>query len=408
MTSSSVAIPLYPGIDFPEDPGLPELPQLFDGNRVWEAYCREFGSTEIPPQQIRIRHFTHSPGRQAAISYLAEWPPEEYIPSEHFTIRTARGQPVELFRYPDDKYLPGLSEAADPEAAIKLINKYVLAVPARRAIRVEVVRYRPGNRAVLRHRLGKAGFYVRVIRPDAVAPLLEAAEIVGKSDFVAPRLAGLWPEGGVMWLSEIPGENARKHLRKGNQPAPSLFLDRLESLWAVSSQANGGSPFSLQGAYRRAKQSFSYALRDDEDIRRIFDYATLSLDSFVDSWRPSCIAHNDFYDDQMLILPDGKVALVDFEEGGPGEPMLDVGNFLAHLRWNARFGRRENEAGASQAYYDIFRRAALERFAWNEQELSLREAICLFRICTNSIRHIQGDWRHRLKTGLCLVNETVG
>ena len=67
--------------------------------------------------------------------------------------------------------------------------------------------------------------------------------------------------------------------------------------------------------------------------------ATRSLDSFVESWRPSRIAHNDFYDDQMLVLPDGGIAMVDFEETGPGDPMLDVGNFLAHLRWGYQIGR---------------------------------------------------------------------
>ena len=33
-------------------------------------------------------------------------------------------------------------------------------------------------------------------------------------------------------------------------------------------------------------------------------------------------------------------ALVDFEEAGPGDPMLDVGNFIAHLCWRSRFGRQ--------------------------------------------------------------------
>ena len=53
-------------------------------------------------------------------------------------------------------------------------------------------------------------------------------------------------------------------------------------------------------------------------------------------------------------------------------------------------------------------RAALERFRWSERELALREAACLFRICTYVIRHPQPDWRGKLETGLSLVNETLG
>ena len=40
------------------------------------------------------------------------------------------------------------------------------------------------------------------------------------------------------------------------------------------------------------------------------------------------------YDDQLILTPERELALVDYEEVGPGDPMLDVGNFLAHLSWS--------------------------------------------------------------------------
>ena len=100
-------VPLEPQVIIPEDPGLRDLPQLFDGGWVWEAYCGRFGSPEVPVQEIRVQRFSHSPGRQATVTYAAEWDPEEFIPSEHFTIRLDRGGGVDLFRFPDDSYLPG-------------------------------------------------------------------------------------------------------------------------------------------------------------------------------------------------------------------------------------------------------------------------------------------------------------
>ena len=109
----------------------------------------------------------------------------------------------------------------------------------------------------------------------------------------------------------------------------------------------------------------------------------------------------------MLVLRDGRIALVDFEEAGPGDPLLDVGNFLAHLRWASRFGRGRRRDG-SGAFHQSFRHAALDRFRWTERDLALREAVCLFRICTNAIRRPQADWRGRLQAGLSLVNETLG
>ena len=95
---------------------------------------------------------------------------------------------------------------------------------------------------------------------------------------------------------------------------------------------------------------------------------------------------------------------VDVPGSLPGDPMLDVGNFLAHLKWSCRVSRKG--AGFGE-YHDAFREEALQRFRWAESDLRLREAVCLFRICTNAVRHPREDWRQRLATGLSLVNEVL-
>ena len=396
---------LYPQVAF-EDRDLDGLRELFDGEWVWRTYCSQFGEPPLSPRQIQIRQVSHNPGRRAVVSYAAEWEDDDYLPPEQFACEIARGGEPRLYRYPEDPHLPGLREAASVEGAAGLLNKYVLSFPARR-LRVDMVRYRPGNRAVLRHRLGKFGFYVRVMRPKVMGPLLEAGRLARHSGFVLPRVAGHWSEGGVLWLSEIPGKNLRGQIRRGDQPPPDTLLDGLDRLWNVPVDSQDIRPFNLAGAYRRAKRAFTRALPDGEAGLPELNDATSALDGFVESWRPSHMAHNDFYDDQMLVLPDDRVALVDFEEAGPGDPLLDVGNFLAHLRWGVTFGR-ETEAGAVGAFHGAFRSAALDRFGWNERELALREAVCLFRVCTNAIRHPREDWRDRLQAGLSLVNETLG
>ena len=400
------AAPLYPQVDFPEDPGLIELPNLFDANWVWETFCQQFERPENDPHQIRIRQFSHSQGRSAIISYEVEWRPDDYLPTEHFTVKIDHGKPAAVFHFPDDPLLPGLSEVAQPEAALRLLNRHVLAVGSRRAL-VEVVRYRPGSRAVLRHSVGRVRFYARVMRLDAAEPLLAARQPIGHSSFVLPRLAGYWAEGGVMWTPEMPGKNLRRHIRRGNMPDPAPLLEGLETLWVQEPAIRSLQPFNLSAAYGRAKRTIRHKVDPGDAAFRNLQEATKTLDPFVKSWEPTALAHNDFYDDQMLVLPDGRMALVDFEEAGPGDPMLDVGNFLAHLRWRSSLGRmRRNDA--SSTYYDLFRCASLERFGWNERELALREAVCLFRICTNTIRHPQLDWRDKLETGLTLVNRTLG
>ena len=357
------------------------------------------------PQSIQVRQFTHNLGRRAIVSYVVEWDPEDYLPSEHFVARLERGGQPEHFRFPEDPYLPGLREAADPEGAVRLLNRHVLAMGTRRA-RVEVVRYRPGNRAVLRHRMGRAGFYARVLPPESLPPFLNGWELVGHSEFVAPRIAGHWKEGGVVWMSEIPGRNLRAAIRKGNFPGPEPLLRGLESLWNQPGAVQSGAPYNLPGGYRQARRTFAHAAQDRIELTCTLSELSAILDPFIESWRATAIAHNDFYDDQLIVTPDGRMALVDFEEAGPGDPLLDVGNFLAHLSWRTRFSSDSQQSIAAECH-KLFRDAALERFHWNGRDLDLRESVCLFRLCTNMVRQPKEDWAEKLQTGLSLAKEIV-
>ncbi len=396
---------LSPHAALPGDRGLPEFPQLFCPEWVWHTHCAWLGAADDSPERLRIRQFSYNPGRSAIATYSAEWPWGEFVTQRQFTIELARDQPVRLYCYPDDPHLPGLAEAAAAVAASDLLNQYVFASSVQR-VRVRLVRYRPGGHAVLRHRHGQVRFYARVMRPRRVSRLIGAAELVEHTDFVLPRLAGCWPEGGVVWLSEIPGNNVRRLIRGGERPDLDPILGNLAQLWDAPVPASGVRPFNLYGAYRRARRVFRQVLGDHDEARRKLKHATAELDDFATAWEPATVAHNDFYDDQMIRVYDGRLALVDFEEAGLGDPLLDVGNFLAHMHWSARFGR-EAEAQASGACYHEFRAAALERFGWDERALDLRVAVCIFRVCTNPIRHLAPDWPQRLDAGLALVNEVL-
>ena len=388
---------------FPADPKLPDLPKLFDHEWVWGNCQAQLPAGHVDPRRIRIHHFIHNIGSSATVSYEIDWREDSYLPAEYFVATVRRNGRINVSRYPQDQQLPGLERAARPDEALRLVSAHVLSVPARRA-RVQLIRYRPTYRAVLRHIMGKARLYARVVRPGDFAPFLAAYERSRQSGFAVPELAGYWAEGGVMWLAEVRGRNLRELVRKGRGPNPDRLLTGVEMLWNNPVEANAAPAFNLSGAYRRAMRSFRHNLRDYDDAAHTLRYIADSLDPFVQSWRPLTMAHNDFYDDQMLRLRDGSIALVDFEDIAPGDPMLDIGNFLAHLRWSGRFSRGDR-AVYCRRYYDKLRDASLARFGWDSQCLAFREAVCLFRVCTNAIRHPKADWRDKLSAGLSLVAE---
>ena len=390
----------------PEDAKLPGLLRLFDSEWVWQAYCSQFGTPEEPPQHLRPRQFIYRPGARAVIDYVAERRWDQWVVEEEFAIELEAGKPERLFHYPDDPYLPGLPHMVSAADAQQLLPKYVRLHPQR--LRVEAVRYRPGGRAVLRHIAGwrrsnadDVTLFVRVMPPARLERLLQAAELAEQSGFVLPRLAGCWPEGGVVWLAAVPGETVRSLIRQGKPPDPDLMLDNLAQLWAAPQ--GGGQALNVQAGFATTQRLFSQVLQD-EGPRRAYQQAADALTSFVETWQPTALAHNDFYDDQMVVTPTGRLALVDFEETGPGDPLMDVGNLLAHLRWMASFGSAAEECAT---YRRRFRHAALERFAWDEHELALREAYALFRLSSNPVRQLRHDWPTATEAGLHLVVEAL-
>ena len=185
MQLTPVAPPVFERVEFPDDPSLPQLPDLFDPDWV-RAALRD--STPEPcgdPRRIRIHHFIHSIGRSAMVSYEVEWERERYLPAAYYVARIGRDSPARVFRYPDDRRLPGLADAAHAQAALQLVNQHVLTVPARRAS-VQLIRYRPMYRAVLRHKMGRVRFYARVVRPSEFESVLRACPCRSARDSSCP------------------------------------------------------------------------------------------------------------------------------------------------------------------------------------------------------------------------------
>ena len=137
---------------------------------------------------------------------------------------------------------------------------------------------------------------------------------------------------------------------------------------------------------------------------QLLQQVTHVLDPFAEEWSLTGIPHNDFYDDQILLTPEGKLALVDFEEIGAGDPLIDVANFLAHLRWASHFNEGQEHC---QSYYHSMRTTALVRFEWEKEELDIRQAYSLLRMCTNPVLNLDENWLQTVKRGLNLVHEVL-
>jgi len=392
----------------PDDPKLPGLGRLFDREWAWEAFCQAFGAPDEAPDRVRLQYLVYRPGSRALVGYVTEREWDRWVVEEQFAFELLAGkEEPRLFRYPDDPYLPGLALVADPLTAHELLPKFVALQPQR--LIVERVRYRPSVRAVLRHHArwrrrdtAAVTLYVRVMPVEAMARFLTAGELVSRSGFAIPRLLGHIPEQGVVWLASVPGKTVRSHIRRGSPPDPQLLLDGLAPLWSAEADDLGRSRNVAAGL--RSTRGLLWEVLPEGKAHPTLRRLLRDLTPFAEAWVPTALAHNDFYDDQVILTPTGRLALVDFEEAGPGDPLLDVGNMLGHLRWMSHFNKK---GSAYAAYRQELLAATLERFGWDTRELALREAYALYRLSTNSIRNFRDDWQERVETVLSMAVEVL-
>jgi aminoglycoside phosphotransferase (APT) family kinase protein len=242
--------------------------------------------------------------------------------------------------------------------------------------------------------------FVRVLPPDSVQQFLTAGRLAGRSGFVVPRLAGCHAEAGIAWLANVPGKTVRQLIAEGTPPDPHELLDALAPMWEVP--PGEGRPFDAGGGFRHAERVLCGALPEGGQhpvLRKLLE----TLRPCTEAWRPSSLAHNDFYDDQMIVTPSGRIALVDFEEAGPGDPVLDLATMLAHLRWMARFLQAERY----ETYRSNLRDAALLRFGWEQRTLDVWEAYQLFRLAANPIRHFRDGSLAKVQAVLTMALETL-
>jgi aminoglycoside phosphotransferase (APT) family kinase protein len=105
-------------------------------------------------------------------------------------------------------------------------------------------------------------------------------------------------------------------------------------------------------------------------------------------------AHGDFYDDQLLVSPDGVIVL-DLDRAARADAELDLGTFLAHL------SLRGEDARAREAFLSGYERA-LDRRA-----VVLGEASALLKLAAAPFRALAPDWPEQVERRLVLAERRL-
>lgn len=324
---------------------------------------------------------------------------------EDFAGRFGLEHPVEehddllVWAWPYDPRLSGLPDAAHGPAV-----RAALSLRPPGAVSVTPVRYAPGRRAVLRYavlgREERQVLFGKVLREDALARTFSsyrglAHPLLG---IAGGRIRLARPEAtdgidGLVLFPPLAGTSLRDRLLSGGRlPSPARVAELLG--W-IGRAPWRGDPKPRQPArvVRSSGRTLARLLpHRRRDIEALVD--TLAERAEAES-HPGPTVHGDLYDAQVFVDDRFSLGLIDLEDAGPGDPLLDAANLLAHLRGLQLSVPRAG--GRPLAYRALLRRVLLEDLGVPEEALGWREALCSVLLATGPFRVLSPTWPRQVE-----------
>ena len=286
---------------------------------------------------------------------------------------------VGVWRWPFDPVLAGLRTAVTPSSAAALVG-----VDDRRDVDLEVVAYRPTDRAVVRVRHGGQVTYFKVVPPHAGAELAERHERLRDAGVPAPRVRQV-DERGILVLDELSGSTFRDLIKAntGTWPGPAE-LDELADAFAMADLRSPPVPRAVDHAVLHASMLATVMPEQRARLEGLAD----TLQRFEPGPQRSTV-HGDLHEGQLVVDGGRIVGVLDIDGAGPGDPVDDRANLIAHLRYRAvttpRLRRRLGE------HADLLRRGGRDRF--DRERVDLSTAAALVGLATGPFRVQQPGWR---------------
>ncbi len=318
--------------------------------------------------------------------------------------------------FPLDAELPGLPAAAHAATMATALGRMLTcgAPGARMAdLAVEVVRYKPGRRCLFRYTIEWIGtdgvrrpevVYGKVLRRadfERARDVLPRLHAGGNLRFALPEPRGTVPALSMEILSPLEGVPLSDCTgAEGFDPLCRRVGEALHELHALAVVLDGGDPAVTPRRVAAAAQAFAWLA--PREARRIHDLGR-ELDRRLDLLpaRRARPVHGDFHGDNVLV-DDTRLALIDFEDAGMGEPASDVGSMWAQLTWlSIKAGARATGALAGR---DAFLAAYLARAdAETADRVPLHAALHAFLYAGQCLRHLRRRARQEHAQGLLAV-----
>lgn len=303
----------------------------------------------LRPRSLTLLRSKYKPGRKLTGYYSVAH--GKKLVRHHIAVSWTIGGDVQLLMSPADPAMPHLGRLTDSSRLGQLVDELSGCGRPASDPRVTTLRYRPGQRHVLqaRYPAGPA-VYVKVDRDASGARAVPVARFLRQvfvggcpSARVAEPLGFSSTERAALWW-EAPGRGLASLVSCGTG-AVSAVEQVGRAVRVIHESPTSGEHSALEAIGSRGVEAEAAgALRASQHISALLPtvgitYANVVADVILGLERlpveEATLAHGDVKADNLLV--DGhRLHILDLDRSCWAEPALDLGKFLADLRWWSR------------------------------------------------------------------------
>jgi hypothetical protein len=311
--------------------------------------------------------------------------------------------------FPLDAEFPKLARLADPQYVREILAAEPAIQPSAPSYRILPIRYRPGQRHVLRYdpidtvgHVDEGGtLFAKIYNSDKGARTFDVATRI--SDWLADQNNGI---SAVRPLAYIPSEGLVLYPRVVGTPLSELLhqpgpaTDAYLRAAGAAIRALHQTPESLIALQ---PHSFAKELKGivsaSEHVRPLLPATSAAIDSLIERARalheqlpqePPAFAYGDFKADHLWVTPSG-MTLIDFDTCYLSDPAIDLGKFLADLQWWYDGYGLDDVSAAQEQFLAGYGSTTPERLA----RARLYEALVLTKSTVRRVKLFDPSWAPR-------------
>jgi hypothetical protein len=368
-------------------------------------------------QSARACHLQYRPGHDVVVRFdgRVRWAGGAPVEETLLAATTTSGPPpgtlpveaatpdgatlaVGVWRWPYDPLVTGLRDAVTPSSCATFLAGLVAG-----PVGLEVVAYRPTQRAVVRVHGADGVVYVKVLPPDQVGALVDRHERCRAAGLPVPTILRHDPERGLVAMAELAGATIRERLRSGRGPLPAP--DQYEALFAGFAAAERGGPLLPGRAATGVRHAAMLASVLPSERGRLADLSGhLEAAAGRAAERSGPTIHGDLYEAQLVTGRGHRAGVItgvlDLDDAGRGDPLDDRATVIAHL-----VERALETGGASGSRVARYARELRAAFAAHVDpvELDLVVAGALTGLATGPFRLQRPRWARAVRRRLTIA-----